>query len=176
MLFVVRSDDSFNFPLGLIKYIVIESEVRVCTSQPNDIVLASITFQDNTWRLHEASERLEKEGGMRIISSAFMSAQPFRIKPRRKIEEVLNKPPLSLAHPLHVSLLLFTCVYVISCRIVLVKTRVGCNKTLMSLSVTPLNEEHVWSVHPCVVCWLVAMFVRLIRWSFWGDHIRLTEC
>ena len=50
MLFVVRSDDSFNFPLGLIKYIVIviESEVRVCTSQPNDIVLASITFQDNT--------------------------------------------------------------------------------------------------------------------------------
>ena len=87
---------------------------------------------------------------MRIVSSAFMSAQPFRILPRCKIEEVLNKPPLSLARPLHVGLLhiytyiVFICVYVISCRIVfLPKTRTGCNKTVMSLSVTPLNEEHV---------------------------------
>ena len=109
-----------------------------------------------------------------------MSAQPFRILPRCKIEEVLNKPPLSLAHPLHVGLLhiyiVFICVYVISCRIVLVpKTWTGCNKTAMSLSVTPLIEEHVWAVHPCVVCWLAPMFVRLIRWSFWGDHAYMVD-
>ena len=96
----------------------------MCTSQPNAILLASITFQH--LKIARGIRALEKEGGMRIISSAFMSAQPFRILPRCKIEEVLNKPPLSLAHPLHVGLLhiymyiVFICVYVISCRIVLV--------------------------------------------------------
>ena len=35
MFFVVRSNDSFNFPLGLIKYIVI---VIVNTGQPGEVI------------------------------------------------------------------------------------------------------------------------------------------
>ena len=44
MFFVVRSNDSFNFPLGLIKYIVISSSFCVCVAEGGGALLDFFVF------------------------------------------------------------------------------------------------------------------------------------